>query len=84
MERLEKRDDEGMQEKEEESSPARMCGRVYEKEREREREREREKSRELESRCRVGGPITLRFRAQEQHVQPGNKTLSFKAEAKPR
>ena len=78
MERLEKRDDEGMQEKEEESSPARMCGRVYEK------EREREKSRELESRCRVGGPITLRFRAQEQHVQPGNKTLSFKAEAKPR
>ena len=80
MERLEKRDDEGMQEKEEESSPARMCGRVYEKE----REREREKSRELESRCRVGGPITLRFRAQEQHVQPGNKTLSFKAEAKPR
>ena len=32
----------------------------------------------------MGGPIILRFRAQEQHVQPGNKTLSFKAEAKPR
>lgn len=33
---------------------------------------------------RVGGPITLQFRAHEQHVQAAsNKTLSFKAEAKP-
>lgn len=62
-------------------------GRTREKRRRMEggrRKKKKGEERERESGCRVGGPITLRFRAQEQHVQPGNKTLSFKAEAKPR